>query len=149
MGENTSIQSGSPVLDGDDSVPVAVMDGDCGLCAFGARLIDRLDRSGEIRIATIQTPLGAALLKQYGLVPADPESWLFIENGVAYEGFDAMMRVGLRLGGGGHLLRAFAILPKSLRARLYRWIARNRYRLFGRKNLCNVPSPTLRARLIE
>lgn len=128
--------------------PLAVMDGACGLCAFGAQMIDRLDRSGEIRIVTIQTDLGRRLLARHGLDAQDPESWLFIEDGVAHEGFDAMMRVGIRSGGWGHLLGGAAVVPKPLRDRLYRFIARNRFAVFGRKRMCDLPSASLRARLI-
>ncbi len=129
-------------------VPLAVMDGECALCAFGARIIDRLDRAKEIRIATIETALGRALLEHYGLRATAPDSWLFIEDGVAHEGFDAMICVGRRTGGIGHGLRLLGVLPKPLRAGLYGWIARNRYRLFGRKRMCDLPSESLRARLV-
>ena len=136
------------VPDFDWRVPLAVMDGDCALCAFGARVIDRLDRVKEIRIATIDTALGRALLEHCGLRASAPDSWLFIEDGVAYEGFDALICVGRRTGGLGHGLRLLGALPQPLRAWLYGWIARNRYRFFGRRRMCDLPSDSLRARLV-
>jgi predicted DCC family thiol-disulfide oxidoreductase YuxK len=128
--------------------PIAVMDGTCALCCFGARMIDRLDQSGEIRICTVQSDLGARLLAEYGLRPDDPESWLFLDGGQAYEGFDAMVKVGRRTGGWGRLLGVLRILPPPLRRWLYARIARNRYAVFGRADMCAIPSPSLRARLI-
>ncbi|MEL7214062.1 MAG: DCC1-like thiol-disulfide oxidoreductase family protein [Pseudomonadota bacterium] len=132
----------------DSDAPLAVMDGDCALCSFGARMIDRFDRDREIRITTIETDLGGALLAHYGLQVTSPESWLFIEDGVAYQGFDAAMRIGWRIGGVAHGLRVLALLPRPVRDALYSWVARNRYRMFGRQRMCDVPSESLRARLI-
>jgi predicted DCC family thiol-disulfide oxidoreductase YuxK len=129
--------------------PVAVMDASCALCTFGAQMIDRLDRAGEIRICPVQSPQGAALLAAHGLSPADPESWLYLENGQAYEGFAAMAAVGARTGGWGHALRLLRLIPGPIARALYRLIARNRYRLFGRSDLCALPSASLRARLIR
>lgn len=130
------------------SYPIAVMDGTCALCCFGARMIDWLDRSGAIRICTVQSALGTRLLADHGLRPDNPESWLFLDGGRAYEGFDAMVRVGERSGGWGRVLSALRILPPRLRRWLYARIARNRYAMFGRADMCAIPSPSLRARLI-
>ncbi|MCB2117552.1 MAG: DUF393 domain-containing protein [Rhodobacteraceae bacterium] len=132
----------------DDSAPVAFMDGDCALCSFGARMIDRLDRSGEIRICPVATPLGRAMLRHYGLDPDDPESWLFLDGGRVRCDFDAMAHVGLRSGGWGRLLGLLRLIPRPLRDGLYRRIARSRYALFGRSDLCALAGPRLRARLM-
>ncbi len=128
--------------------PVAVMDATCALCSWGARMIHRLDSSGDIRIAPIQSPTGAELTVQNGLDPADPETWLFVESGRVWRDLDALIRVGQRSGGWGHLLAVFRLLPSPVRGGLYRWIARNRYRLFGRGDMCALPDPAFRARLL-
>ncbi len=140
----------------DPSVPafpdegcVAFMDGACGLCSRGARAIARYDRRHEFRIATVQSPLGRAVLIHYGLDPDDPSTWLLLENGTAYSSLDAAIRTARRLRGPWLLFLPFALLPKPLRDRLYRLVARNRYRLMGRAELCALPDPELRARLIE
>jgi predicted DCC family thiol-disulfide oxidoreductase YuxK len=125
------------------------MDGQCMLCSVGARLIARFDRAGEFRICRTQTPLGEALLRHYGLSPADPESWLYVVEGRAYTSLDAMIRAGRRVGGPGLLLQPLRLMPLALQDRLYRKLARNRYRLFGRTDMCSIPDPALRARLIE
>lgn len=131
-----------------DQFPIAVMDGTCALCCFGARMIHRLDRTGDIRIATIQTSRGQKLLLDNGLDPLDPDSWLFIENGQVWHDFDAMIRVGERSGGAGRLLSLLRLVPKPLRQWAYGKIARNRYRMFGRAEMCDLPDPALRARLL-
>lgn len=136
------------VPDFGDTRPIAFMDGTCLLCATGARLIARLDHSGTIRICPIQTPLGHTVLKHYGMDPEDPATWLFLEDGVASSSFDGMIRVGRRIGGLGHLIRPLGLLPRGLQDWLYLRLARNRYRLFGRADLCEIPDPALRERLM-
>ncbi|MCF6443968.1 thiol-disulfide oxidoreductase DCC family protein [Nereida sp. MMG025] len=132
-----------------DPFPIAYMDGQCSLCSFGARAIDWLDRSGQIRICPVQSERGRAALAAHGLDPEDPESWLFIADGQAWDGFDAVAQVGRRCGGLGHVVRVVMILPAPLRQWLYRRVARNRYRLFGRREMCQIPSASLQARLID
>lgn len=132
-----------------DCGPVAIMDGDCALCSFGARMIARFDRAGEFRICRTQSPLGTSLLQHYGIDPDDPESWLYIINGRAYTSLDGIIRVGAQIGGIGLLLQPLRLLPRLVQDWLYRRIARNRYRLFGRSDMCTLPDPALRARLME
>lgn len=136
------------VPDFDDSGPRTVMDARCGLCARGARWIARNDRDGAFRIIPMQSDLGAALFTHFGLDLADPASWLFLEDGRGYTSLDAIMRVGARLGGPSSLLRAFRILPRGLQDRAYGLIARNRYRLSRRVDLCALPDPEVQRRLI-
>jgi predicted DCC family thiol-disulfide oxidoreductase YuxK len=133
----------------DDRFPIALMDADCALCCFGARVIDRLDRSGEIRICPVQTSLGRALLQHYGLRVDRPETWLLLEHGRVRGDFEAIIRIGERSGGWGRGLSLLRIVPRALRNRLYGWIARNRYRWFGRGDLCALPATRLRARLMS
>ena len=135
--------------DFDDSNPLAVMDGDCALCIRGARLIHRWDRSGEIRIAVARSPLGGALLRHFGIDPGDPESWLFIEDGRAWAGLDGMARAGARCGGPLGLARALMLAPRPVRRWLYARVARNRRAVFGDGDICAVPDPAFRARILE
>ena len=133
----------------DDAAPVAVMDAECAICSWGARMIHRLDRSGRVRICPIQSPLGAALLRHYGLKAEDPSTWLFIDEGHAHVDFDAVIHAGQRFGGWGRLTAVLWILPKPLRDWLYRRLARNRYALFGRADLCALPDPAFQRRLLR
>ncbi len=128
----------------DDSGPLALVDGECALCSRMARLICRLDRRGEFRIAPIQGPLGRALLAHYGLDADDPTTWLYLEDGVAYAAFDAVARAGRRLGGLGWLAVPLRLAPASI----YRFAATRRLRWFGRADLCALPDPELRRRLL-
>jgi predicted DCC family thiol-disulfide oxidoreductase YuxK len=132
----------------DDRGPIVFMDGHCALCTRAARIISRLDRAGEFRICPVQSPLGRAVLEHYRLDPDDPESWLYLADGHAYRSMDAIIRSGTRLGGWGRLAQIFRILPRSARDWLYRRIARNRYSIGGRTDMCAVPDPALKRRLM-
>ena len=144
-----SYRSDPTVPDFEDDGPITVMDGECALCSVGARLIARFDRREEFRICRVQTPLGHALMRHYGLDPADPESWLYLEEGKAFTSLDGMIRAGRRVGGIGWLLQPLRLIPRGVQDWLYGHLARNRYRLFGRTDICALPDPGLRARLME
>lgn len=133
----------------DAQYPIAVMDGTCALCSFGAKMINRLDRSGDIKIAPIQGETGAALMQANGLDALDPDSWLFIEeDGTVWRDLDALIRLGRRTGGVGWLLTWLRIFPAPARNWLYARVARNRYAMFGRADMCAIPDERLRARLL-
>jgi predicted DCC family thiol-disulfide oxidoreductase YuxK len=89
-----------------------------------------------------------ALLSHYGIDPADPESWLFFENGRAWISFDAWINAGQSVGGIGNVMRIFWIVPRPVRDWIYRRVARNRIALFGRADMCTLPDDKLRAKLI-
>jgi predicted DCC family thiol-disulfide oxidoreductase YuxK len=132
-----------------DQGSITVMDAQCGLCARGARWIARQDRAGEFRIVPLQSPLGAALMRHFNMDPEDPLSWLYLEDGRGYSSLDAMMRVGSRLGGVWRGLSALRLIPKPMRDVIYGSVARNRYRVMGRADLCNLPDPAVQARLMR
>lgn len=132
----------------DDNGPVAFMDGECALCTRGARIICRLDRRREFKISPTQSALGKAVLTHYGLDPGDPDSWLYLEDGKAYTSIDAIIRVGSRLGGVGHAARPLRLFPRPVQDWLYRRLARNRYALLGRTDMCALPDPELKRRLL-
>jgi len=136
-----------PAFDHDG--PVTFMDGDCVLCTTGARMIARFDRKNEFRICRVQTNLGQAMLRHYGLDPNNPESWLYLVDGKAWTSLDAMIRAGARIGGIGWLMQVFRLLPRRVQDWLYVRIARNRYAVFGRADMCAVGDAGLRARLLE
>lgn len=128
--------------------PIAVMDATCALCSWGARMIHRMDRVGDVRIAPIQGETGAALMRENGLDALDPDTWLFIEGGHVWRDFDAVIRLGERAGGVGRLCSVLRVLPRPVRNWLYARVARNRYAMFGRGDMCALPDPAFRARLL-
>jgi predicted DCC family thiol-disulfide oxidoreductase YuxK len=126
-----------------------VMDARCSLCARGAAWIARHDKAQEFTLIPIQSEVGRALMVHYGLDPADPSSWLYVEVGRAHTSLDALIRVGRRLGGVWKGLGVLGVLPAALQDALYGWVARNRYRIFGTTDLCSLPDPEVQKRLLR
>jgi len=130
--------------------PVIVFDGVCVLCSRWVDFILRHDRAGRFRLAAMQGQHGRALLVAHGLSPDDPVSFLLVDQGQGYSDTAAIARVLQQLGGrwrwAGAALRA---MPQALRDPAYRWIARNRYRLFGRRDQCRLPEPEQAWRFID
>lgn len=122
-----------------DPRPVVVFDGVCVLCNGWVRFLLRHDRQQRYRFAAMQTESGRALLARHGLDPDDPASFLLVENGQAWKDTDAIVRVVASLGGLWRMVHALRVLPPPLRDRLYRVVARNRYRWFGRHDACLLP----------
>lgn len=125
-----------------------LFDGDCVLCSRWARWIDRRDAGRRFRFVAIQSEAGEALARRFAVRPHDPETNIVVLEGLAYFKLDAAWAVFRALGmrGWSAALRA---PPPPLRHWLYDRIARNRYRLFGRRASCLAPSSSVRARLIE
>lgn len=143
-----SFRQDENVPDFDDLRPIAFMDGECVLCSWGAKKIDKLDTQRNIRICPIQSDLGRAMLKHYGVDPNDPETWLFIYEGRAYSSSHAIIQVLRATNRLKALTVLLALIPQRLREWAYRGVARNRY-LTGRTDLCAVASPSLKDRLIS
>jgi predicted DCC family thiol-disulfide oxidoreductase YuxK len=119
---------------------VIVFDDVCVLCSGFVQWVIRHDPEGRFRFTSAQGPLGQALYRDIGLDPARLETILLIADGAAYDKLRAVIEVAVRLGG---LWRAAAVLkavPVPLGDWAYDLIARNRYRLFGRRATCWLPS---------
>ncbi len=124
-----------------ESSSIIVFDGVCVLCSRWVRFVLRHDRQDVYRFAAMQSTTGHDLLVQHGLDPHDPVSFLLLERGRAYTDTEAIARVLLGFGSGwASIARIMRIVPKPIRDAGYRWLARNRYRFFGRRELCFVPS---------
>lgn len=132
-----------------DEGAVAVMDATCGLCARGATWIARNVHQNMFRIIPMQSQLGGALMRHFDMDPEDPLSWLYLQNGLGYSSLDAVVEVGKTLGGRWWALTVFQMFPAGLRDAAYRVVARNRYRLMGRTDLCALPDPDVQSRLLQ
>ena len=128
--------------------PVWLFDEVCVLCSGAVRYTLRHEREPSIRFVAIGSRQGKALAQQHGIDPQNPESFLFIENGVALPKSRGVLALTRRLTGPARLLLLGEWLPQLFCDRLYDLVAANRYRLFGRKSTCDRPDPAVRQRFV-
>jgi predicted DCC family thiol-disulfide oxidoreductase YuxK len=128
---------------------VVLFDGVCNLCNGSVNFIIDRDPTARFRFAALQSSQATELLARLGQAPQpEPQSVLLVEDGRLYERSTAALRIARRLRGGWKLLYAFIVVPRPLRDAVYGFIARNRYRWFGKSEACRVPTPELRARFL-
>jgi predicted DCC family thiol-disulfide oxidoreductase YuxK len=128
--------------------PIIVFDAICVLCSANARFVLRYDRREIFRLASMQSEAGAALYRKFGIDPADPETMIVIQGDHALRDSDAVLAIYEGLGWPWRLATVARAIPKALRDPAYRWVARNRYRLFGKRDTCWLPDPKFAHRLL-
>lgn len=128
--------------------PIIVFDAECVLCSANARFVLKRDRSGRFRLAAMQGEVGTALYRRFGIDPANPETMIVVHGGVALRDSDGVIAIWRGLGWPWRALAVAALVPRFLRDPVYRLIARNRYRLFGKRDTCWVPTPEEAARVL-
>lgn len=125
-----------------------LFDGVCNFCTGSVQAVLRLDRKGVIRFTPIQSPYGRELALKHGIDPETPESFLFLDHGQALAKTAAIGALLRRLDPPWRWLAFVDRLPRGPTDAAYDWVARNRYRLMGKKDRCMVPTPEQRARFI-
>ena len=128
--------------------PVIVFDGHCVLCSANARFVLRNDRAGRFRLAAMQGEAGRALFEAAGVDPDDPETLVVVEGARVHYDSDAVIRIWSGLGWPWKALGLARIVPRALRDTVYRLVARNRYRWFGRREECFVSDPRWADRIL-
>ncbi len=128
--------------------PIVLFDAQCVLCSANAQFILTHDRARRFRLASMQGEVGAALFRANGMDPADPDTILLIEGSKVLRDSDAVLAIYSGLGWPWRIAAAAKAIPRAIRDPIYRWVARNRYRLFGRRETCWVPRPEDAGRLL-
>lgn len=131
-----------------DARPIILFDGICVLCTANARFVLRHDRRGHFRLASVQSAAGQALCRRFGVDPDNPDTMLVIEGERAWRDSDGVLAIAEGLGWPWRALGMLRVVPRRWRDAAYRRIARSRYRLFGRHDVCWVPSPEQKARIL-
>lgn len=132
-----------------EPAPVILFDGECLLCHRAVRFVLRHDRAGRFRFAPLRSETGLKLLARHGLADPVPDSLVLIEDGAAHLESSGALRIARGLGGGWRLAGVLLAAPRALRDPVYRWVARNRFRWFGRTESCLVPDPAWRDRFLD
>ena len=128
--------------------PVVLFDGVCNLCNGSVQWIIARDPAAFFHFAPLQSDAARRLLAEVGRAApvGDPETILLVEHGRVFERSTAALRIARRLRGPARWLAAFLIVPAPIRDACYRFIARHRYRWFGRREECRLPTPELSSR---
>lgn len=129
--------------------PIVFFDGVCNLCNQSVLFIIQRDPEAHFRFATLQSAMGQRILTTYGHATTAQDSVLLFQHSKLYDRSRAALEICRALSGLWPLLYVFIIVPPFLRNGVYDWIARNRYRWFGKKEECMIPTPELRSRFIE
>ena len=129
--------------------PVILFDGICNFCNSAVNFTIKRNKKANICFAPMQTAAGEKLLQHYNLPADDMQSFIFIEKGIANKQSTAALKVCRHLRGLWPLCYGFIIVPKFIRDGIYNWIAKNRYKWFGVRQQCMIPTPEVKARFLN
>ena len=128
---------------------IVLFDGVCNLCNTSVQFILKHDKKNEFLFGSLQGKSGQAYLKQFNL-PADTfNSFMLIEGDRLYTRSSGALRILKYLNAAWPLFYVFNIVPKFIRDAVYNLVAKNRYKWFGKKDECWVPTPELKARFLD
>lgn len=128
---------------------VVLIDGVCHLCQGLVKFIIPRDPHARFLFATLQSSVSRELLKAGGLDPGQLSTVVLVEKGRYYTESAAVLRIARRLRYPWPAAYILIAVPRPLRNALYRLVARNRYRWFGRDDQCMIPTPEIRQRFLE
>ncbi|WP_379553415.1 thiol-disulfide oxidoreductase DCC family protein [Qipengyuania sp. DGS5-3] len=128
--------------------PIILFDAECVLCSYNARFVLKFDRSARFRLASMQSEVGAALFRKFGIDPSDPDTIIVVEGETAKRDSDAVLSIYEGLGWPWKIAGIARIIPRALRDPIYLLIARNRYKIFGKRETCWLPPEHMRDRLL-
>ena len=136
------------------SNPIVLYDGVCGLCNRMTQFLLKRDRNDRLRFASLQSEFAAAILKRHGRDAQDLDTVYVVQDyGEPNERLlarsDAILSLPQELGGIWSLGGLLKVLPRFLRDSIYRLVARNRYRVFGKYESCMMPEPRYRRKFVD
>lgn len=127
---------------------IVLFDGVCNFCNGTVNFIIRHDPASHFRFAALQSEAGERLRREYDIAE-EIDSVILIEDGCAFTHSDAALRIARGLGGIWGLGYIFVFVPRIIRDGMYKLFASNRYRLFGRRDECMMPTPEVRERFLD
>ncbi|MGA8855162.1 MAG: thiol-disulfide oxidoreductase DCC family protein [Christiangramia sp.] len=137
-------------MDIPENKKIILFDGVCNLCDGAVQFIIKHDKKDVFRYASLQSDIGRKLVDERGLDPSELDSIMMIDPGVAYyRKSTAALEISRELSGGYSLLKNFLFIPESIRDGVYDFIANNRYKWFGKKEQCMIPTPELKAKFLD
>ena len=128
---------------------IILFDGVCNLCDSTVQFIIKRDKKDIFRFVALQSELGEQIIKHIGVDRSKTDSIILYEPSIAYYyKAEAAIKIASALGGIYTLMKVFSILPKSLSNSVYNYIAKNRYKWYGKKDECMIPTPEMKAKFL-
>lgn len=129
---------------------IILFDGVCNLCNRFVQWVINRDRHDTFRFAPIQGKIGERLMRDHKIDPEKMDSIILVQpfRGVATKS-TAVLKIGRAFGGVYRLLILLQVIPPFLRNIIYDWVARNRYKWYGKRDKCMVPTPELKSKFLE
>lgn len=128
---------------------ILLFDGVCNLCDGFVQFVLKRDHKGLFIFASLQSEVGQQLLEKHQVKVQELSTVVLIDGTNVYTHSDVPLMVVKDLGSIYALFYPFKILPKQFRNRVYNWVAKNRYRFFGKKEVCMLPKPEWRNRFLD
>jgi len=129
--------------------PIILFDGICNLCNASVQYVIRHDSKQIFRFASLQSRFGQEILSNNNLPVNDFNSFVLFDDSKIFTRSTAALKVARKLNGFIKLLYAFIIIPKFIRDAIYNIIAKNRYKWFGKKNECMIPTAELKSLFLD
>lgn len=132
------------IADTEELKHVILYDGVCNYCDAIVKFLIRVDKKNDFKFAHITSQTGGKLLNKFGIDSNLHDSFIYVKNQEYYMYSDGAGQVLLQLGGAYAVMgKILLAIPLTLRDAIYKWVARNRYKLFGRKQSCDIPSQSI------
>ena len=132
----------------ENNTPILLFDGVCNLCNGAVQFVIKNDKNKRFRFAALQSEAGIELSKKYNLPTDRMDTFVVIKKNKSYTRSSAALEVAKVLGGFWSLAYVFVVIPPVIRDAIYNWVANNRYRWFGKKESCMIPTPDIRERFL-
>ena len=129
--------------------PIILFDGVCNLCNSSVQFIIKRDSKKIFLFSSLQSDAGQAILLQNNLKNLDFNTIVLLEDGIIYEKSSAILKIIRRLSGLYKFGYVFIIIPKFIRDFVYNIISKNRYKWFGKRDSCMIPTKELKLRFLE
>jgi predicted DCC family thiol-disulfide oxidoreductase YuxK len=131
-----------------DSKQIILFDGVCNFCNRIVNFVIRNDKKGRLKFAPLQSFPGQQLKNKFGIAPSE-DTIVFIEKEKVYTYAIAAVRICRHLDWPAKLLYVLIIIPSFISQPVYKWFARHRYKWFGKKDTCMIPTPELKERFLD
>ncbi|MEH0155043.1 thiol-disulfide oxidoreductase DCC family protein [Limibacter armeniacum] len=128
---------------------IILFDGVCNLCNGAINFVIDHDKNARFKFAALQSEEGQQFLEKHDLDKNDFDSFVLVEGDKVSQRSTAALKVAKGLGGFWSILYAFIIVPRPIRDFVYKVIAKNRYKWFGKRDACRLPTPELKERFVS